>query len=78
MTVRLKTKPALRLVESPEAELAALFAQEAVLLDELRDCRAAQAEARARYARANGLLLFPSLAKLRDVVRRGTGQREGR
>lgn len=63
-----KTK--LRLVETPEAELAALFAQEAVLLDELRDCRAAQAQARERYARANGLLLFPSMEKLRDVVRR--------
>lgn len=53
---------------SPESELAHLFSLENVLLDELRDVRAQQSEARIRYARMHGLLALPSFDRLRQIV----------
>lgn len=65
----MKSQANLRVViPSPEDELSRLFAQENVLLDELRDVRARQAEARERYRITHGLMMNPTFDRLRQVV----------
>jgi hypothetical protein len=50
----------------PEAELAALFAWEAQLQQQLAVVQSALPDARRRYAEAEGHLIFPSVAVLRQ------------
>lgn len=50
----------------PEDQLTALFAWEAQLQRQLADVQAALPAARRRYAEANGHIVFPSVATLRE------------
>jgi len=64
------TAPNLRaILPSPEQMLRVSFAREDELLAELVAVRIGQRQARAAYAEAHGLLILPSLAKLREVLR---------
>jgi hypothetical protein len=62
------SRPKLRIVLEPAAELRELFAEEDELLKMIADCRARQRDARKRYAAANDLLMLPSVEQLRKVL----------